>query len=289
MGVLPRVKYYLVHIETGQRYPVGESEVVIGRNSGDLLFPEDAKLSSQHCRIFFTSSGHLGIQDLSSVNGTIVDGKTLSRDKSYSFKPGNELSVGLQVFRLQEAGYAKSKTGRRRRKRKRKGGSSDWVSQALVFAFGLAALAGGSHLLHMRQKAVPEALPPVESPYEMVDREVRAVFDNYKKFGKDQETAHLGDKQLAWNIRHMLLPDLSKVQTKLGVVRPQTEFERRKLELNRKMVNAMIGQVTAMAEFAETKSKKASENLKLYSDQLQTLNQQAQALKRSPAQDQDFR
>src|SRR4051812_13324492 len=93
MGAAPRVKFYLVHSETGQRYPVGSDDVVIGRTSGDLLFPEDTKLSNQHCRIVMTASG-LGVHDLGSANGTTVDGQRLAPDKIYTFKTGSQLTIG---------------------------------------------------------------------------------------------------------------------------------------------------------------------------------------------------
>lgn len=282
MGVSPRVKFYLVHQETGQRYPVGSDEVVIGRSSGDLVFPDDPRLSSQHCRIVMTTGG-LGIHDMGSANGTYVDGKQLEAKQVYSFKVGSSLTVGQQTFKLQEAGYAKKLRSRTKKRRLKK----DEGGNAFLYLVALAALGGLGYMFSDYKLLKPqaaEAPPVVISPYEMADRETRAAFDLYKKLGAEREAGKLSEKQLAIQIRAVLIPTLQRVQLKLSVVRGQTEYENRKLELNRKMVAALIGQVTAMADLASGKDEKAAGRLQKFSEELQALSVQMQQFKRQPAQ-----
>jgi pSer/pThr/pTyr-binding forkhead associated (FHA) protein len=101
MSVKAKANLYLVHQETSQRYPV-KGEVIIGRTGGDIVFPEDAKLSPQHCRIFLSPDG-LGVHDLKSGSGTFLDGAALDAKKVYALKVGNLLTAGNQTFQLQEA------------------------------------------------------------------------------------------------------------------------------------------------------------------------------------------
>ncbi len=72
---------------------------MICRSSGDLLFPDDPRLSNQYCRIVSDSTGGLGVHDMGSANGTYVDGKLWKNQKVYTFKIGNSLNVGQQAFK----------------------------------------------------------------------------------------------------------------------------------------------------------------------------------------------
>lgn len=280
MTAIPKVRFYLVHLETGQRYPIGENELVIGKSSGDLLFPEDQSLSPQHCRILMTPSGP-AVQDLGTPTGTALDGKTLPPGKAFAFKLGNLLTLGGQAFKLQEPG----KKRKARTKRRSKTPTLGWWTQAAIFGLGVAALHVGSKIADVVRNRPSPSPTPVISPYEMVDREVESVFDLYKTLGEESRVGRLKKAQLIATIRQTLLPDLSRVQLKLGVVRPQSEYERRKLEVTRKLVVALIGQVGAMADNAESETPENMKRLQQYSEELQALGEQSRILRRTPAQD----
>ncbi|MBX3020896.1 MAG: FHA domain-containing protein [Bdellovibrionales bacterium] len=275
-------------METGQRYPVSTEEVVIGRTSGDLLFPNDSKLSNQHCRIVMTPQG-LAIHDMNSANGTTVDGQRLTPETVFTFKAGHTLEIGAQTFKLQEAGHAR----KLRRRNKKSAPPPSGFMQALPWILGILTIFFGTRFANqvaeMREKraslqAKTPAPTQVESPMDIVDKEVRAVFDRYRQIGSDHQSGKLPEKQLARLLRQELLPTLGRVQTRLGAVRGQTEFERRKLDNTRQLITALIGQVTAMADVAEKKDPKSNARLQKFSEQLQVLNEQAQTFKRKPAQ-----
>lgn len=95
-----KLSLFLIHRETGQRYPI-RADVVIGRIRGDLVFFKDTKLSPEHCRIIPTAKG-VAVRDLRSEDGTRINGNLISPDRAYLLSPGGELSVGEQVFQLQE-------------------------------------------------------------------------------------------------------------------------------------------------------------------------------------------
>lgn len=253
MSAKPRISHYLVHQETGQRYAVGE-EVVIGRAHGDIVFPDDPKLSSQHCRILRTPQG-LGIHDLGSSNGTYVDGVRLDSKKVYSFKSGSLISAGGQDFLLQDAQVARKKSSRRRGKKSKK--KNGWDTFSITASLGLIA-----GLLYVAQvyldgkNRVKEPKLEMLSPFQLMENEMKAAFADYKEMGRAKEAGEMSDKGLASGIRKFLLPRLTAVHEKLGVIKPSGEFERRKLAADKKLVLALIEQCTAMAFHAETKSPK---------------------------------
>jgi hypothetical protein len=53
-----------------------------------------------------------------------------------------------------------------------------------------------------------------------------------------------------------LIPKLVAAQTKLSVLRPANELERRSIETNTRLITAILNQVSAMASFAETNNPK---------------------------------
>ena len=87
------VRFYLVQLETGQRYPVVNDDLVIGRTNGDILLGDDTAVSTQHCRILKTPEG-LGIHDLGSATGTLVNGIRLEEEKVYALKTGSVVTIG---------------------------------------------------------------------------------------------------------------------------------------------------------------------------------------------------
>ncbi len=74
--------------------PVEGTGLQIGRESGDLTFPDDGYVSGSHCRIIGDDAG-VHIEDLGSSNGTYL------RVRSTDVVPhGSMILIGQQLFRL---------------------------------------------------------------------------------------------------------------------------------------------------------------------------------------------
>ena len=79
---------------TGNAYPVPEHGIHIGRERGDILFPEDGYVSGLHCRIGW-ESGRAFLTDLGSSNGTFA--------RLYAEREVHDndvLLMGQQLFRV---------------------------------------------------------------------------------------------------------------------------------------------------------------------------------------------
>ncbi len=277
MSARPKISHYLVHEETGQRYPVLE-EVVIGRSSGDIIFGDDAKLSSQHCRVMRTPQG-LGVHDMGSSNGTYVDGIRLNTEKVYVFKSGSLLTAGNQAFKLQEATVSRRKPVSRKKRAKKK---ANWDSLSILAGIGFVAAAlFFTHIFLGTKRTVVEVKVDMLSPFQLVEKEMKAAFADYKELGRAHAAGELSEKGKATSIRKFLLPRLTAVHEKLGVIKPSGEFETRKLAVNKKLVKALIDQVNAMALFAETKSPKYSKEIERFSAAAAAANEESQNLENS--------
>ncbi|MFH1463813.1 MAG: FHA domain-containing protein [Pseudomonadota bacterium] len=74
----------------GAQVPVPETvPLVIGRKKGDLVL-DDPLVSGVHARIIYRDEQWV-IQDLSSTNGTMVDGRLV---REAQLRPGNEIAIG---------------------------------------------------------------------------------------------------------------------------------------------------------------------------------------------------
>ncbi|KPK16548.1 MAG: hypothetical protein AMJ62_04905 [Myxococcales bacterium SG8_38] len=92
-GFLGRVSLVIGRHATGNSYPVPPQGIYLGRERGDVLFPEDGYVSGLHCRIH-SEVGHVFLTDLGSSNGTFV------RVSNESFVPkGTFVLMGQQLFR----------------------------------------------------------------------------------------------------------------------------------------------------------------------------------------------
>ena len=78
----------------GNSFPVGGDGVILGRERGNILFPEDGYVSGVHLRIYCEGKKYF-IVDLGSSNGSYfkVNGRT-------NVKPGDFLLMGAQLFRV---------------------------------------------------------------------------------------------------------------------------------------------------------------------------------------------
>jgi pSer/pThr/pTyr-binding forkhead associated (FHA) protein len=253
MSAKPKIYLYLVHEETGQKYPVSD-EVVIGRNAGEICFPDDVKMSSQHCRIVKTPQG-LGIHDMASSNGTYLDGVKLQKDKMYSLKAGSKLTVADQSFKTLEASTVKKVKPRKRRGKKRRQESdfTGWLASAfLLAAIGFV----GYSFVFPADKPAVEFTGKITTPFEMVEKDVKAAMNEYAELGRNHTAKKISDKDLSEGIRTKLIPKLEAAQAKMTVIKPTSEYERRKLAANKVLLTALLKQVDVIALSAATHDKK---------------------------------
>jgi pSer/pThr/pTyr-binding forkhead associated (FHA) protein len=94
-GLVGRVSLVTGRDSVGNAFPVPISGIYLGRERGDILFPEDGYVSGLHCQLVVT--GHrVSLLDVGSSNGTYVrmrGPRTLTN--------GDFLLLGQQLFRLQ--------------------------------------------------------------------------------------------------------------------------------------------------------------------------------------------
>ncbi len=87
--------------QAADSYDLRGSQVVFGRESGDVLFPRDSFLSRQHARLRMELRGgsmSVVLEDLDSANGTY-----LRMRGQAALEPGSMFRVGDQIFRVKES------------------------------------------------------------------------------------------------------------------------------------------------------------------------------------------
>ena len=80
---------------TGNCYPVPATGMHLGRERGDILFPEDGYVSGLHCRLH-EEGGRMYLTDIGSSNGTFV---RISAPRT--IPSGSLLLMGQQLFRVE--------------------------------------------------------------------------------------------------------------------------------------------------------------------------------------------
>jgi len=94
-GYLGRISLVIGRETTGNSYPIPPQGIHLGRERGDVVFPEDGYVSGLHCRIN-SEVGHVFLTDVGSSNGTFV------RVSSESYVPqGTFVLMGQQLFRAE--------------------------------------------------------------------------------------------------------------------------------------------------------------------------------------------
>lgn len=93
-GYVGRIALVIGRDATGNAYPIPETGLHLGRERGDVLFPEDGYVSGLHCRLSW-QNGVLYLTDLGSSNGSFLrfggDGEIGN---------GDVLLMGQQLFRI---------------------------------------------------------------------------------------------------------------------------------------------------------------------------------------------
>jgi len=80
--------------QVGDVYEIAAGELRIGRVEGDVKFPHDGYMSSQHARVV-ERNGRYFLVDEESRNGTFIR----IRDE-VELRPGDTFLVGKQVFKF---------------------------------------------------------------------------------------------------------------------------------------------------------------------------------------------
>jgi pSer/pThr/pTyr-binding forkhead associated (FHA) protein len=89
-----RVSLIVGEGQVANSFCLGGDGVVLGRERGDVLFPEDGYVSGTHVRIQ-RQSGQLTITDLNSSNGTF-----LRVNQEHELNRGDYILMGQQLFRV---------------------------------------------------------------------------------------------------------------------------------------------------------------------------------------------
>lgn len=93
-GYVGRIALVIGRETTGNAFPVPETGVHLGRERGDVLFPEDGYVSGLHCHIV-PQADKVMLTDLGSSNGTF-----LRLREEVDIHNGDVLLMGQQLFRV---------------------------------------------------------------------------------------------------------------------------------------------------------------------------------------------
>lgn len=95
----PKASLLVVHsqdaAQRGQRFPVAQDDVTIGREKDNTIVVPSESASRRHARIFSSGGSHV-LVDLESTNGTLLNGKTVAEQ---TLRNGDVIRVGSTVLR----------------------------------------------------------------------------------------------------------------------------------------------------------------------------------------------
>jgi pSer/pThr/pTyr-binding forkhead associated (FHA) protein len=94
-GYVARLGLVIGRDTTGNAFPVPKAGLHLGRERGDVLFPEDGYVSGLHCRLGVGNDNSITLTDLGSSNGSFVR----LRDE-HQVSSGDILLMGQQLFRI---------------------------------------------------------------------------------------------------------------------------------------------------------------------------------------------
>lgn len=93
-GYVGRIALIIGRDATGNAFPMPEGGIQLGRERGDVLFPEDGYVSGLHCRLTY-DRGTVTVTDLGSSNGSFIRLREETQLQS-----GDILLMGQQLFRI---------------------------------------------------------------------------------------------------------------------------------------------------------------------------------------------
>jgi pSer/pThr/pTyr-binding forkhead associated (FHA) protein len=93
-GLVGRIALVIGRDTYGNAFPVPVTGLFLGRERGDILFPEDGYVSGLHCQLS-VEGGKLMLTDVGSSNGTYVRVRG-----ERTVRNGDLLLVGQQLFRI---------------------------------------------------------------------------------------------------------------------------------------------------------------------------------------------
>lgn len=93
-GYVGRIALIIGRDATGNAFPMPEAGLQLGRERGDVLFPEDGYVSGLHCRLAY-ERGRVTVTDLGSSNGSFIR----LREET-ELQSGDVLLMGQQLFRI---------------------------------------------------------------------------------------------------------------------------------------------------------------------------------------------
>lgn len=79
----------------GQRFPVGEEDLTLGREEGNGIVVASDQASRRHARIFASGGAHV-LVDLDSTNGTYLNSKLV---KEQTLRHGDVLRIATTVLK----------------------------------------------------------------------------------------------------------------------------------------------------------------------------------------------
>lgn len=86
-------------VSAAESYLVKETPFLIGRDQGDLKFPEDLQLSRLHAAVLYRD-GQLYVRDLDSRNGTVLGDRRLPPNEDIPVLEGERLRLGNKEFEI---------------------------------------------------------------------------------------------------------------------------------------------------------------------------------------------
>ncbi len=93
-GYIGRIALVIGRDTTGNAFPIPEHGIHLGRERGDVLFPEDGYVSGLHCHLAWDGQ-KLTLTDLGSSNGTFI-----RIYEEVEVQTGDVLLMGQQLFRV---------------------------------------------------------------------------------------------------------------------------------------------------------------------------------------------
>ena len=83
----------------GKQWMIGQDEMIAGRSYESEIFVEDRSLSRRHGR-FFKEGNQVFYEDLSSANGTEVNGRSIAPRQPISLKNSDHIKCGNIIFKF---------------------------------------------------------------------------------------------------------------------------------------------------------------------------------------------